>query len=58
VVAVRIWLRIRADSTEPGFNDERTLEYANVTFTPSAAEARQRRMLVERTVALRNLQSP
>jgi len=54
VVAVRVWLRIRADVTEPGFLDERSLTYANVVFTPTAAEAKQRRMLVERTVALRN----
>ena len=30
------------------------LTYANVTFAPSAADAKQRRMLIERTVALRN----
>ena len=28
VVAVRLWLRIRADATEPGFHDDRTLSYA------------------------------
>ena len=54
VVAVRLWLRIRADATEPGFNDGRRLTYANVSFAPSAAEAKQRRMLIERTVAIRN----
>lgn len=54
VVAVRVWLRIRADVTEPGFLDQRSLAYANVVYTPTAAEAKQRRMLVERTVALRN----
>ena len=54
VVAVRVWLRIRADVTEPGFLDERSLAYANVVYTPTADEAKQRRMLVERTVALRN----
>jgi type IV pilus assembly protein PilW len=57
IVAVRLWLRIRADSTEGGYRDARPLAYANVTFTPSAAEARQRRLLVERTVALRNARS-
>ena len=55
VVAVRLWLRIRADVTEPGYLDERSLTYANVSFTPTAAEAKLRRMLVERTVALRNV---
>jgi hypothetical protein len=58
VVAVRLWLRIRADATEPGFNDDRTLTYANVSFSPSPADARTRRLLVERTVALRNAQLP
>jgi len=57
IVAVRVWLRIRADSTESGYRDGRPLVYANVTFTPSAGESRHRRLLVERTVALRNAQS-
>ena len=57
VVAVRLWLRIRADATEPGFQDDSALSYANVHFTPSPIEARQRRMLVERTVALRNVRA-
>jgi type IV pilus assembly protein PilW len=55
VVAVRLWLRICADVTEPGYQDDSELNYANVHFTPSPTEARQRRMLIERTVALRNL---
>ena len=55
VVAVRMWLRIRADITEPGYQDDSALSYANVHFTPSPTEARQRRTLIERTVALRNL---
>ena len=55
VVAVRLWLRIRADGTERGFVDPRTISYAGIEFTPTAAEALQRRVLVERTVALRNL---
>ena len=54
IVAVRLWLRIRSDVTEPGFQDDATLSYANVHFAPSPAEARQRRVLIERTVALRN----
>ena len=58
VVAVRLWLRIVADVTEPGFNDGRTLSYANVTFRPSSVEAKQRRRVIERTVALRNAQLP
>jgi Tfp pilus assembly protein PilW len=54
VVAVRLWLRIRADVTEPGFSDARAMSYSNVVFAPSSAESKWRRMLVERTVALRN----
>ena len=57
VIAVRLWLRVRAESTERGYFDARTLRYADVVFTPDAAEAVQRRMLIERTVALRNLRT-
>ncbi|HTU68673.1 MAG TPA: PilW family protein, partial [Steroidobacteraceae bacterium] len=55
VTAVRLWLRIRSDATEGGYVDARTLTYADAVFTPTQIEARQRRLLVERTVALRNL---
>ena len=54
VVAVRLWLRIRAEVTERGFADTRALDYAGVHFAPDARESGQRRLLVERTVALRN----
>lgn len=54
IVAVRLWLRIRADSTDGGHLDQRTLDYADTHFTPAASEARHRRLLVERTIALRN----
>lgn len=55
VVAVRLWLRIRADVTEAGFVDNRAMTYADITFVPSPTEATQRRLLIERTVALRNV---
>jgi hypothetical protein len=54
VVAVRLWLRMRAEATESGFRDSRPLAYAGKIFQPSPLESQQRRMLVERTVALRN----
>jgi hypothetical protein len=54
IVAVRVWLRIRAESTEGGYRDTRSLAYAGRVFQPTQLEARQRRMLIERTVALRN----
>ena len=54
VVAVRIWLRIRADQPEPGFVDTKPYVYANINYTPSGADAAYRRVLVSRTVYLRN----
>jgi type IV pilus assembly protein PilW len=54
VVAVRIWLRIRADQPEPGFVDTKPYVYANVNYTPSGADLGYRRVLVSRTVYLRN----
>jgi len=55
VLAVRLWLRVRSDVTEGGFDDARSLAYADVSFTPTAGEAKMRRLLIERTVALRNV---
>jgi type II secretory pathway component PulJ len=54
VVAVRVWLRIRADTTENGFEESRALQYSDTRFVPGALEATQRRALVQRTVFLRN----
>jgi prepilin-type N-terminal cleavage/methylation domain-containing protein len=54
VVAVRLWLRLRADNTEGGYQDARPLSYADVAFIPQPAERGHRRKLVARTVALRN----
>jgi type IV pilus assembly protein PilW len=54
VVAVRVWLRVRSDEPEAGFDDTRTYQYANVSYTPSGAERRYRRTLLSRTVTLRN----
>lgn len=58
IVALRLWLRIRSDATESDFEDDRELVYSNVRFTPSPLEVKQRRLLVERTVALRNARPP
>ena len=54
IVAVRVWLRIRADATEVGYTDDRQYAYAGKVYTPAAAEANVRRILVSRTVYLRN----
>ena len=55
MVAVRVWLRIRADVTNGGYFDGRAMSYAGVSFVPTRGESAQRRALVERTFALRNL---
>jgi len=54
VVAVRVWLRIRADAPETDYVDDKTYTYAGVTFTPAGAAANVRRTLVSRTIYLRN----
>ncbi len=54
VVAVRVWLRLRADQPEPTFVDTRTYRYSNVAFTPAGAEQNFRRVLMSRTITLRN----
>jgi type IV pilus assembly protein PilW len=54
VVAARVWLRIRADEPETGFVDAQTYEYANVVYTPAGPERGFRRVVMSRTVALRN----
>lgn len=51
VVAVRIWLLLRAETAEPGFTDGRTYKYADRTYTPNDGF---RRLLVSRTVMIRN----
>ena len=54
VVAVRLWLRVRADGPEAGFEDGRVYRYADVQFTPLGVERAYRRVLMSRTIALRN----
>jgi hypothetical protein len=53
--AVRIWMRIRADSTERNYRDDRSWRYADTEFAPAVAEQGFRRTLITRTVMLRNL---
>ncbi|MBT8143820.1 MAG: PilW family protein, partial [Gammaproteobacteria bacterium] len=54
VRAVRVWLRMRSESPEIGFTDTRTYTYADREYTPAADEADFRRLLVSRTIFLRN----
>ncbi len=55
VVAVRVWLLVRAEQPEQGFTDGRTYDYASRTganvLTPGD---NFRRLLVSKTIALRN----
>lgn len=57
IVSVRLWLRVRADEAEPSFSDTRTYRYADVEFTPSGAERSFRRVVMSRTITLRNARS-
>ncbi|MBV6417095.1 MAG: hypothetical protein CMLOHMNK_01732 [Steroidobacteraceae bacterium] len=54
VVSVRIWVRVRADRPEQGFQDNRRYQYADVDYTPSGDDAHFRRVLMSRTISLRN----
>jgi type IV pilus assembly protein PilW len=55
VVAVRVWLMVRAEQQETGFTDGRTYTYASRTgaaaYTPGDSF---RRVLISKTIALRN----
>jgi len=55
IVAVRVWLLVRAEQPEVGFTDGRTYDYASRTganvLTPGD---NFRRLLVSKTIALRN----
>jgi type IV pilus assembly protein PilW len=55
IVAVRVWLLVRAEQQESAFTDDRTYDYASrtgaATITPNDAF---RRVLVSKTIALRN----
>jgi len=54
IFAVRVWLRIRADAPEAHFDDRATYRYADVAYTPVGAERAFRRVLMSRTITLRN----
>ncbi len=55
VVAVRFWVRVRSDQREPGYRDQRQYLYANIPpYTPQGADQQFRRVLMSRTVTLRN----
>jgi hypothetical protein len=54
IVAVRVWVRVRAEHPEPGFIESREYHYADVSFAPLGADRAIRRVLLSRTIALRN----
>ncbi len=56
VVAVRLWLLVRADSPEPGFVDGRRREFPPGRLVPAPRDA-VRRLLVTTTIYLRNTRS-
>jgi type IV pilus assembly protein PilW len=51
VVAVRVWVRVRADLPESGFKDDRTYAYGTTNFK---ADDGYRRVVMSRTIFLRN----
>jgi type IV pilus assembly protein PilW len=55
IVAVRVWLLVRAEQQEQGYTDGRTYDYASRTGADVLAPADSfRRLLVSKTIALRN----
>ncbi|HEX5160976.1 MAG TPA: PilW family protein [Steroidobacteraceae bacterium] len=57
VVAVRVWLRLRADAPEVGYLDVAPYQYAGMAaawYAPAGALQQTRRLLVSRTFYVRN----
>jgi type IV pilus assembly protein PilW len=54
IVAVTIWLRVRAEDAESGFTDHRVYRYADVDEAPGDGF---RRIVVSKTISLRNRRS-
>jgi type IV pilus assembly protein PilW len=53
ILAVRIWLRVRAERPENGFTDTTNYVYADQNYTPPAGDP-FRRVVVSKTIYLRN----
>jgi hypothetical protein len=54
IVTIRIWLRLRTEQVETAFVDNRNYVYADQNYTPAVADQGYRRLLVTRTIYLRN----
>jgi hypothetical protein len=52
IVAVRVWIRVRSEHPEPGYQDTSRYRYADTDLPPP--NDGHRRLVVSRTVALRN----
>lgn len=55
IVAARIWLLVRAESDEQGFSNGINYQYANANI--AAANDKRRRVLMSKTIQIRNAQS-
>jgi type IV pilus assembly protein PilW len=51
IVAVRLWVRVRAEEAEEGFRDNRNYKYGSTDFT---ANDNLRRVVMSRTIFVRN----
>ena len=56
ILAVRVWLRIRAERTENGFSDNTTYQYADQNVGPFNDGFR--RLVISKTIYLRNARPP
>ena len=58
ILSVRMWLRLRADTPELGFTDQARYVYADQDYTPGTTPSPDddalRRLLVSKTIGLRN----
>ena len=53
ILAVRVWLRVRAERAERGYTDTNNYVYADQNYTPPAGDP-FRRVVVSKTIYLRN----
>lgn len=54
IIALRVWLRVRAERPENGFTDTTTYTYAGHELRPQGRDADYRRIVVSKTIYLRN----
>jgi hypothetical protein len=54
ITTVQLWLLVVADEIEVGFTDTRTYTYANATQTAAVFHDNRRRVLMTKTIQIRN----